>query len=98
MRAGFQGAIEREAAFCKRPVITYCDPKMRVLIDGKEITPPFLPHSRDPKTLAQIIDMVVESKDFSLLATRFSSGSEPVAIASTFSFLHIFTKVSSFII
>ena len=64
MRAGIQGAIEREAVFCKKPVITYCDPDMKTIIDGKEITPTFLPNSRDPNKLAELIDKVVESKEF----------------------------------
>ena len=64
MRAGIQGAIEREAVMCKRPVIHYSDPQRKIILDGVEINPPYLPHSRDPKELANLIDNVVESKEF----------------------------------
>ena len=64
MRAGGQGAVEREAAFCKKPVICYTDPKQTVIIDGEEISPPFLPKSKDPQTLARLIDRIVDSKEF----------------------------------
>ena len=59
-----QGGIEREAAFCKKPVICYTDPKTTSLIDGEEIIPPFLPNSNEPEEIARIMDLVVESKQF----------------------------------
>ncbi len=64
MRAGVQGGIEREAAFCKKPVICFTDPKKFLILDGKETLPPFLPQSNEPKEIAKIIDKVVESKQF----------------------------------
>lgn len=64
MRSGAQGAIERDAVFCKKPVITYTDPNRPTLINGKEIVPPFLPKSKDPKELSLLLDKIVESKEF----------------------------------
>ncbi|HET9010009.1 MAG TPA: glycosyltransferase [Nitrosarchaeum sp.] len=64
MRAGVQGGIEREAAFCKKPVICYTDPKKPNIIDGEEIIPPFLPKSNEPQEIADIMDKIVESKQF----------------------------------
>jgi len=64
MRSGAQGAIERDAAFCRKPVITYADPNRPTMMDGVEIIPPFLPQSKDPKELSLLIDKVVESKEF----------------------------------
>ena len=64
MRSGIQGGIERDAAFCKKPVICYTDPKKPMIIDGKTIIPPFLPESNEPQEIANIIDSVVESKQF----------------------------------
>ncbi|QLH10187.1 glycosyltransferase [Nitrosarchaeum sp. AC2] len=64
MRAGVQGGIEREAAFCKKPVICYTDPKKPNIVDGEEIIPPFLPKSNEPQEIADIIDKIVESKQF----------------------------------
>ncbi len=61
---GTQANVEREAVFCKKPVIHYPDPKIKYIINGKEVTAPFLPKTKDPKDLANIIDMVVESKEF----------------------------------
>ncbi len=64
MRAGIQGGIEREAAFCKKAVICYTDPKKPNIINGEQIIPPFLPQSNEPEEIAKIIDRVVESKQF----------------------------------
>ena len=65
MRAGAgPGGIEREAAFCKRPILNYTDPKIKMIIDGKEYESPFIPKSKDPKELAKLIDKVVENKKF----------------------------------
>ena len=64
MRSGIQGGIEREAAFCKKPVICFTDPKKLSIIDGEKIIPPFLPQSNDPQEIAKIIDQIVESKQF----------------------------------
>lgn len=64
VRVGTQGAIERDAAMCKKPVICYNDPKKTMIIDENEINPPFLPTSKDPKELAELIDKIVTSKEF----------------------------------
>ena len=64
MRIGTYALIELEAAMCKRPVIQYTDPNMKIIAYEKEIKSPFLPTSNDPKTIAEIIDKVVTSEDF----------------------------------
>jgi|LWDU01.1.fsa_nt_gi glycosyltransferase involved in cell wall biosynthesis len=64
MRAGVQGGIEREAAYCKKPVICYTDQNKPSVIDGEPVIPPFLPQSNEPEEIAKIIDRVVESKQF----------------------------------
>jgi len=64
MRWGGQGGIEREAAYCKKPVINYTDTDFPTIIDGKMIDSPFLPQSNDPKDIAEIIDKIVEDKNF----------------------------------
>lgn len=62
MRSGIQGGIERDAAYCKCPVICYTNSKM--ILDGIEILPPFLPNSRNPEQLAELLDKIVSSKKF----------------------------------
>ncbi len=64
MRAGFLGGIERDATFCKKPILCYIDQDKPMLIDGEKVIPPFLPKSKDPKQLAELIDRIVESKEF----------------------------------
>ena len=65
LSAGWPGSVEREAAYCNRPVITYTNPKYKVNINGKMVSPPFLPTSKDdPYELSKIIDMMVSSKEF----------------------------------
>ena len=64
MQTGIQGGIEREAAFCKKPVISYSDPNKKTILDGKEIESPFLPKSKELNELAKLIDKIVESKEF----------------------------------
>lgn len=61
---GVFGGIEREAAFCKKPVICYSNPNHTYILDHKNVESPFQPKSNDPKTIAKLIDNVVESKDF----------------------------------
>jgi len=61
LRTGWYGGIERDAAYCRKPVICYTDlTKPKVL--GQN--PPFLPISNDPEEIAKIIDNVVESEQF----------------------------------
>ena len=56
--------VEMEAVFSKKPVISYADPKIEIIIDKKKIESPFLPKSNDPKVIAELIDKIVESKEF----------------------------------
>ena len=55
MRSGDLSGIEREASFCKKPVISYNDPNRKTILDGKNFESSFLPKSRDPNELATII-------------------------------------------
>lgn len=64
MRTGVLGSVEREAAFCKKPVIHFYDLNNKYIIDGKAVTTPFLPNSNDPAEIAKIMDEVVTSKQF----------------------------------
>ena len=64
MRAGMTGAIERDAAFCKVPVLCYIDQSKPMIINNEKVIPPFLPKSKNPKELAELIDRIVESKEF----------------------------------
>ena len=61
---GDLAGIEREAVFCKKPVICYSDPNRKNILDGKNIESPFLPKSRNARALADLIDKIVESKEF----------------------------------
>ena len=56
--------VSLESVMCGTPVIQYTDKKRKIVIDGKEIESPFLPFSNDPKSIANVIDKVVESKEF----------------------------------
>ena len=53
-----------ESVMCGTPVIQYTDQKRKIVIDDEEIKSPFLPFSNDPKAIAEVIDKVVESKEF----------------------------------
>jgi glycosyltransferase involved in cell wall biosynthesis len=64
MRVGSHALVEFEGVMCNKPVIQYSNPKMKIIIAGKESESPFLPHSNEPNKIAEIIDMVVESKEF----------------------------------
>jgi len=64
MQSGFQGYVEKEASLLKKPVIHYVNPNHKYIIDGKNIQPPFLPNSSEPKEIARIIDKVVEDDEF----------------------------------
>ncbi len=64
MRAGMCGGIEREAAFCKKPVVNYADPNVLYQIDGKEVESPFGLNSKDPNHVAEYIDKIVDSAEF----------------------------------
>ena len=62
--SGIQADIERSGALCKKAVIHYANPKRMYIINGKKVTSPFLPHSNDPKVIAETIDRVVTDKEF----------------------------------
>ena len=61
---GDLAGIEREAVFCKKPVLCYSDPNRKTILDGKNIESPFLPKLRNARELADLIDKIVESKEF----------------------------------
>ena len=58
------GFIEMEAALLKKPVLSYIDPNAKFILDGNPIDIPFFPKTTEPKELANLIDKIVESKDF----------------------------------
>lgn len=64
MRIGTYALIELEAIFCGTPVVMYCNPEMKIIVDEKEIKCPMLPISNEPEVIAEIIDKVVTDKDF----------------------------------
>jgi glycosyltransferase involved in cell wall biosynthesis len=64
MRAGMLGGIERDAAFCKVPILCYIDQSKPMIINEEKVIPPFLPKSKNPKELAELIDKIVKSKEF----------------------------------
>jgi hypothetical protein len=55
--------VAYEGVYCHKPVISYSNPKTKFISEGKEFTSPFLPNSKDPKALANLIDSLVESKE-----------------------------------
>jgi len=64
MRAGIQGGIERDAAFCNCPIICYTDQTKPLILNGEKKIPPFLPTTNEPSELAKLIDQIVESQNF----------------------------------
>lgn len=63
-RCGVLGGIEKDASFCKVPILCYIDPKKPWIIDEKEMIPPYYPRTREPIELAELIDKMVTSKEF----------------------------------
>ena len=63
MFIGNHELVALEGVLCKKPVISYTDPNTKIIIDSKEIKSPFFPQSKDPKEIAKIIDMLVESSE-----------------------------------
>ena len=45
-----------ESVMCGTPVIQYTDKSKKIIINGKQIESPFLPFSKDPKSIAEIIE------------------------------------------
>lgn len=64
MRTGLTANVEREAAMCKKPVVQYADPNIKYKIDDRDEVSAFLPHSNEPKIIAELIDKIVTSKEF----------------------------------
>jgi len=61
MFIGNHELVTLEGVLCKKPVLSYTDPNIPIVADGKEIPSPFLPTSKDPKKIAEIIDLIVSS-------------------------------------
>ena len=61
---GFYEYGELEGVFCKKPVISYSNPKEKIIMDDEYKESPFLPKSNDPETIANTIDKIVQSKEF----------------------------------
>ena len=61
---GAHEAVSMESVLCGTPVIQYTNKKRKIIVDGKELKSPFLPFSNDPKSVAEVIDKFVESKEF----------------------------------
>ena len=53
-----------ESVMCGTPVIQYTDTKKKIIVNGKAIESPFVPFSKDPKDIAEVIDKIVESREF----------------------------------
>jgi len=64
MKNGLGASVEREAVYCKKPVVQYADPKIKFEVEGDYINSTFLPHSNNPKDVADVIDNIVLSKEF----------------------------------
>jgi len=62
--SGIQADVERSGALCKKAVVHYANPDRMYLVNDKTISSPFLPHSNDPKVIAETIDRVVTDKEF----------------------------------
>ena len=61
---GMSELVTLESVMCGTPAIQYTDRRKKIIIDDNEIKSPFLPFSNDPKSIAKIIDKVVESEEF----------------------------------
>ena len=64
MRIGTYALIELEGIICKKPVIQYTNPKMKIFANGKELISPMIPTSNDPKIIAETIDKIVLNEQF----------------------------------
>jgi glycosyltransferase involved in cell wall biosynthesis len=53
-----------ESVMCGTPVIQYTNKKKDIILDDFTLQSPFQPFSNDPKAIAEIIDKIVESKEF----------------------------------
>ena len=64
LRIGSFEYVELEAVMCQKPVISFTDKKIKIILDGREIESPFIPENNDPKNIAKIIDKFVLSDQF----------------------------------
>lgn len=64
MQSGHLNYTECEAVMCKKPVLCYNDLNCKYLINGKEITSPFIPNEKNPENLAILIDKIVTEETF----------------------------------
>jgi len=64
LRIGFHELITCESVLCKKPIVQYANPEFKVIINKKEVSVPFVPLTRDPKEVADVIDSIVESESF----------------------------------
>ena len=64
LRTGYFESIELESVICKKPVINYADKSIQCILENKHLESPFVPTTNEPKQIAEIIDRVVESKNF----------------------------------
>jgi len=53
-----------ESVMCGTPVIQYTDKKKDIVLNDLTLKSPFQPFSNDPKVIAEIIDKIVQSKEF----------------------------------
>ena len=102
MKNGLGAAVEREAAFCKKPVLQYADPEIKFKIDNIEMNSPFLPHCNDPNTLAELMDKIVLSEKFrgelALQEYNFAKKiADPVKIGQEWDklFIHYLKEIST---
>ena len=64
LRIGSYENVELEAALSKKPVISFVDKNIKIIIDNSEIDSPFLPNDNDPKSIAKTIDKIVLDTKF----------------------------------
>jgi glycosyltransferase involved in cell wall biosynthesis len=62
--SGIQADVERSGALCKKAVVHYANPERMYIVNDKIIPSPFLPHSNEPKMIAETIDKIVTNKEF----------------------------------
>ena len=88
---GLQGCIERQALFCKKPLVHYSNPEYKFVEDVEKIKKPFILNSNEPSEIAQIIDTIVESKEN--LDNLAAHGSEFVKIVDPSQIAHEWDEI-----
>jgi len=61
---GMSELVTLESVMCGTPVIQYSDENKEIIVNDEKLKLPFLPHSKNPKEIAKIIDNFVESPQF----------------------------------